>query len=86
MNDTTTSETVQIRKKADVGYPVLGFLFCPFLGFISLHFYNKAKVNDHLNEGIELELSAYELILTATMSTVYKKSKFSERDFRVLNE
>ena len=72
MNDTATSDTVQIRKKADVGYPVLGFLFCPFLGFISLHFYNKAKVNDHLSEGIELEFSAYEFILTVTISTVSK--------------
>ena len=61
MNDNTTSGTVQTRKKADVGYPVLGFLFCPFLGFISLHFYKKAKVNDHLNGGIELEFSACEL-------------------------
>ena len=61
MNDNTTSGTVQTRKKADVGYPVIGFLFCPFLGFISLHFYKKAKVNDHLNEGIELEFSACEL-------------------------
>ncbi len=43
------------RKKADVGYPVLGFLFCPCLGLISLHFYKKAKENNHSNQGIELD-------------------------------
>ena len=53
--DTSGTRKPEIRKQADVGYPVLGFLFCPFLGFISLHFYNKSKEGKHLNEGIELD-------------------------------
>ena len=57
--DTSGTRKPEIRKKADVGYPVLGFLFCPFLGFISLHFYNKSKEGKQLNEGIELDRKSY---------------------------
>ena len=53
-------EASDIRKKPDVGYPVLGFLFCPIFGFISLHFYKKAKEEKHLNTGSELYHKKFE--------------------------